>query len=112
MIDDRKIIIAVVLLLLLFVPSGILFGQETKQHNYRPASGYVPNEETAIKIAVAVWIPIYGKGEIEKEKLYKAVLRDGVWYVSGSFLAGYVGGVAEAEIAKDDGRILRISHGK
>ena len=112
MIDDRKIIIAVVLLLLLFVPSGILFGQETKQHNYRPAAGYVPNEETAIKIAVAVWSPIYGKGEIEKEKPYKAVLRDGIWYVSGSLPADYVGGVAEAEIAKEDGRILRISHGK
>jgi hypothetical protein len=61
MIDDRKIIIAVVLLLLLFAQSGILFGQEAKQHNYRPAAGYVSNEETAIKIAVAVWIPIYGK---------------------------------------------------
>ncbi|MFH1061494.1 MAG: NTF2 fold immunity protein [Candidatus Omnitrophota bacterium] len=25
---------------------------------------------------------------------------------------GWIGGVAEAEIAKDDGRIIRISHGK
>ncbi len=113
MIDNRKVIIAVALLLLLFAPSGILFGQEAERHNYRPAAGYVPNEETAIKIAVAVWIPIYGKGQIEKEKPYKAVLRDGIWYVSGSLPAGFVkGGVAEAEIAKDDGRILRISHGK
>jgi len=112
MIDDRKIIIAVVLLLLSFTPFGVLFAQETKRHNYKPAAGYVPNEDTAIKIAVAVWMPIYGKGEIEKEKPYEAVLRDDIWYVSGSLPAGYVGGVAEAEIAKDDGRILRISHGK
>jgi hypothetical protein len=57
-------------------------------------------------------MPIYGRDEIEKEKPYKTVLRDGIWYVSGSLPAGYVGGVAEAEIAKDDGRILRVSHGK
>ena len=106
-------ILAGVLLVLSFAPSGILFGQETDRHNYKPSAGYVPNEETAIKIAVAVWIPIYGKDQIEKEKPYKAVLRDGIWYVSGSLPAGYVkGGVAEAEIAKDDGRILRISHGR
>ncbi len=113
MIDHRKVIIATVLLLLLLASSGNPFGQEAERHNYKPAAGYVPNEETAIKIAVAVWIPIYGKDQIEKEKPYKAVLRDGIWYVSGSLPAGYVkGGVAEAEIAKDDGRILRISHGK
>lgn len=110
--DDRKVVIAIVLLLLSLAPSGILFSQEAGRHNHRPAAGYFPDEETAIKIAVAVWMPIYGKDEIEKEKPYKAVLRDGIWYVSGSLPSGYVGGVAEAEIAKDDGRILRINHGK
>ena len=110
---DRRIIIAFVLLLISSVSSGILFGQETERYNYKPAAGYVPNEDTAIKIAIAVWIPIYGKTQIEKEKPYKAVLRNGIWYVSGSLPADYVkGGVAEAEISKDDGRILRISHGK
>jgi len=113
MIDHRKVITAAFLLLLSFAPSGILFGQEAERHNYKPAAGYVPNEETAIKIAVAVWIPIYGKIQIEKGKPYKAVLRNGIWYVSSSLPADHViGGVAEAEISKDDGRILRISHGK
>ncbi|OFW86393.1 MAG: hypothetical protein A2794_01455 [Alphaproteobacteria bacterium RIFCSPHIGHO2_01_FULL_40_8] len=83
-----------------------------KKHNYKPQEGYVPDEETAIKIAVAVWIPIYGKDEIEKEKPYKATLKDGIWHVTGFLPEGWLGGVAEAEIAKDDGRIIRISHGK
>lgn len=47
-----------------------------------------------------------------KGRSNKAILRDGVWYVEGSLPKGLVGGVAIAEIAKDDGRILRISHGQ
>lgn len=89
-----------------------LRADEAQKHNYKPEEGYVPDEETAIKIAVAVWIPIYGKEQIEGEKPYQAVLKDGVWYVTGFLPEGWLGGVAEAEIAKDDGRILRISHGK
>ena len=74
--------------------------------------GYVYKEETAINIAVSVWSEIYGKEMIEKEKPYKATLKNGTWYVTGSLPEGMVGGVAEAEIAKDDGRIIRVTHGK
>lgn len=72
----------------------------------------VPDEETAVAIAVAVWSPIYGKEQIEKEKPYQAALKDGIWHVSGSLPEGWKGGVAEAEIAQEDGRILSISHGE
>ena len=78
---------------------------------FKPKVGYVPDEQTAISIAVAAWIPIYGKKQIEKQKPYKAVLKDGVWLVTGT-LKHAVGGTAEARIAKADGRILGISHGK
>ena len=101
-----------ILIFSLIVSSITLRADETQKHNYKPEQGYVPNEETAIKIAVAVWIPIYGKEQIEGEKPYKAVLKGGIWYVTGSLPEGWIGGVAEAEIAKDDGRILRISHGE
>jgi uncharacterized protein YpmS len=108
--------------LTLFLLASILFSvialpnisktEENQKHNYKPKEGYVPNEETATKIAVAVWIPIYGKKTIEKEKPYKAVLKDGIWYVEGSLKKGGIGGVAEAEISKETGCIIRISHGK
>src|SRR4051812_11130494 len=39
-------------------------GQEPSTERYTPKYGYVPNEATAIAIAVAVWIPIYGEGSI------------------------------------------------
>ncbi|MEM7312170.1 MAG: NTF2 fold immunity protein, partial [Planctomycetota bacterium] len=77
-----------------------------------PDTGVVPNAETAIRIAEAVWIPIYGKDLIASEKPFKAVMRDDVWIVTGADLpAGALGGVAEAHISKRDGRIIRVSHG-
>ena len=82
------------------------------KHNYKPKEGYVPDEKTAIRIAVAVWIPIYGEKQIEEEKPYQAKLDKGVWTVEGSLPEGWLGGVAVAEIAKDDGCILRVSHGE
>jgi NTF2 fold immunity protein len=93
----------------------VLLAADLGKENYKPKEGYVPDEKTAIRIAVAVWIPIYGEKQIEEEKPYHATLSNGVWYVMGSLpkpTPRYVvaGGVAVAEIAKDDGRILRVIH--
>lgn len=76
------------------------------------SSGYVPNKETAIKIAVAVWIPIFGKEQIEKEKPYQARLEEDVWTVEGTFPKGEyeLGGAAEARIDKMTGQILSVIH--
>ena len=87
------------------------FAQEAK-HNYRSAAGYVAGAATAKAIAIAVWTPIYGAKQIAGEKPYKARLQNGVWIVEGSLPKGGHGGVAVAEIDKQDGRILRVSHGK
>jgi hypothetical protein len=90
----------------------IAFADGSQKHSYKPIEGFVPDQETAIRIAVAVWTPIYGKKQIESEKPYKATLKNGVWYITGSLPEGWLGGVAKAEIAKDDGCIIRVSHGK
>jgi hypothetical protein len=90
---------------------------QTAKHSVQPKDGFVPDARTATKIAVAVWEPIYGEAKIAGEKPYKARLdTNGVWTVEGSLptsvLGNVKGGVASAEIAKSDGRILRVSHGK
>jgi NTF2 fold immunity protein of polymorphic toxin system component len=109
----RDILISLIAVCFISILPIASYSEEPQKHNVKPAAGYVPDEETAIKIAIAVWSPIYGKDKIDAEKPYKAILKDGVWYVSGSLPKGYVkGGVAEGEINKDDGRIIRISHGK
>lgn len=72
---------------------------------------YVPNEETAKKIAEAIWLPIYGS-KIENNKPYTAKLRDNtVWVVEGTLKEGK-GGVPYIEINKEDCRILLVTHGK
>lgn len=79
---------------------------------FRPLRGFVVNAQTAIRIAQAVWEPIYGKDKIAAEAPYGATLSEGVWLVSGSLPPGWMGGVAQAEVCQIDGRVLGVSHGK
>jgi hypothetical protein len=72
---------------------------------------YVPNAETAVKIAEAVLIPIYGE-EIYKERPFTAEKSGDTWIVKGSLPEGYAGGVAEVEISMSDGKILKVTHSK
>jgi len=85
---------------------------ETGAFSFKPKDGFVPTKEVAIKIAVAVWEPIYGVERIAAEKPYQAHLTNGVWIVEGSLPQGAIGGVAEAQISKDDGKIVSVSHGQ
>lgn len=90
-----------------------LFGaDDAKPHSITPKNGFVPNEQAAIQIAVAVWTPIYGKENIEKQKPYKVWLKDGIWHVAGHLPKNMPGGVAIAEIQKSDAKIVRVSHGQ
>jgi hypothetical protein len=89
----------------------LLGAQAAKPHSYVPPNGFVPDSVTAVRVAVAIWTPIYGEKQIALEKPYHAELRGGVWTVVGHLPAGHVGGVAIAEISKSDARVLRISHG-
>src|SRR3989449_11700766 len=86
--------------------------QDPTVKGYVPPNGFVPDSGTAVRVAVAVWIPIYGASQIRSEQPYVATLKDGVWTVTGTLPRGMVGGTAEARIAKSDGRILFVLHGK
>ena len=81
-------------------------------HSYLPRQGFVPDSLTAVRIAVAVLGPIYGDSQIQGEAPFRAVLHGGVWTVAGTLPPGMVGGVAIAELAKSDARVLRVAHGK
>ena len=115
----KRNILSKVVILASLCSAFILIASENMK-NFKPKNGYVPNEETAIRIAQAVWIPIYGEKQIEGEKPFRAKLLNGrTWLVEGSLNQSdsdtndtELGGVASAEIAKDDGRIIRVTHGK
>ena len=79
---------------------------------YIPKGGFVPDDATAIKIALAVLTPIYGADVLESEHPFKATLRRDVWTVRGTVPQGYVGGAAEIRISKSTGTILWVIHFK
>jgi NTF2 fold immunity protein of polymorphic toxin system component len=82
------------------------------KNGYRPPNGFVPDDKTAIRIAEAIWTPIYGEEQINKERPIIVELRDGVWFVRGTLQKDQLGGVMEAEISKKDGRIIAVRHPK
>jgi hypothetical protein len=80
--------------------------------SFKPDGGFVPDEATAVAMAIAVLKPIYGADHIERERPFTAKLEDGIWHVYGTLPPNTAGGTAEAWIAKDDGRVLRVAHGQ
>ncbi len=85
--------------------------RKIERHSFIPKEGYVPNSETAEKIAEAVWLAIYGQ-EVLNRRPYKSKLEGEVWIVKGTLEPIRPGGVPEIEIHKKTGKILRVSHGK
>jgi hypothetical protein len=79
---------------------------------YKPKDGYVPDARTAVRVAEAVLVPIYGAKQINSEKPLSAKLDGDVWVVTGTLPSGMVGGVAEVKISKQTGEIVGMIHGK
>jgi hypothetical protein len=92
-----------------------------KAQSYVPKDGFVPDSATAVKIAEAVLIPVYGKDKIESERPLKATLENGVWTIDGTLYCpdgkGGVtkecnGGTVEVKLSKADGRVMKMIHYK
>ena len=81
---------------------------------YNPNHAFVPNADTAIAIARAVLIPIYGAKAIEAEEPLKAQRHGDIWVVQGTLPCPKgqmcVGGTAELQLSAKDGRILHVIH--
>lgn len=111
----RRLIIAVSLL---FVGLGVAYSQEpreTKELSVKPKDGFVPNAETAVKIAEAVLIPVYGEKKISEERPFKATRQGDIWRVRGTLNCGSPnceGGTAVVRISKTTGKILFVGHYK
>lgn len=63
---------------------SLAHGQADTTRGYVPPRGFVPDSATAVRIAVAVWTPIYGEQHIMSEQPFVATLSKGVWTVQGS----------------------------
>ena len=73
-----------------------------------PVDGRVPNEETAIRIAEAVLLPIYGKRTYEFRPFTVKLENDSIWNVESSIPRKALFGYYYVEIQKKDGKILRV----
>ena len=100
---------------------GLLIATLAIGQGERPKRAPVPDSATAVKIAQAALVPVYGKKKIDSEEPFTAQLKNDVWTVSGTLhctdgtggtTTRCVGGVAVVQISKVDGRILSMGHGK
>ncbi len=91
------------------------------QSTTKPRHAPVPDSGAAIARAEAVLVPVYGKKQIESERPFTAALNGDVWTVwgtlrcpdgKGGLTTDCVGGVAVVKIAKRDGRVLHMEHGR
>lgn len=73
---------------------------------------YVPNKETAIKIAEVILIPIYGEEILNKRPFSAKLINNEVWRVEGTMMLDELGGVPVIEIQKSDCKILSVTHTK
>ena len=91
-----KRMLAILIALILFVTVASSYSQT----GFIPKDGFVPDKKTAVAVAEAVLVPIYGKKQIESEKPLHASLEDGIWIVTGSLPEGWIGGVAVVKLSK------------
>jgi len=111
---NKILFVCMVVAAFIFLTAWSCYAQD--KHSYKPKSGYVPNEATAVLVAEAILRPIYSDKVVEDEKPFHAELSDGIWTVTGTLHCPgserCLGGVGVVEISKDDGKIVRVSHGK
>jgi hypothetical protein len=110
----KKILISsliLILIIIVLISVDKFRGAGHLEYNI-PSNGIVPDEKTAIKIAEAISLPIFGEN-IKDYKPFHAELRsDSIWHVYGfpkeSFNTIQLGGAPEFDIQKKDGKILNV----
>jgi hypothetical protein len=88
---------------------------QSKSVSFIPKDGFVPDAATAVAVAEAVLVPVYGKDKILSERPFKAVLSGDKWIVTGSVPCDSPnipcpGGAGEVQISKKSGQILNMTH--
>lgn len=88
--------------------------EENMNSGNKPKNGFVPDETTAINVAKAILVPIYGEQVLTLEPYTAFLNKNEVWVVKGSlpYVEGRKGGVPRVEIQKIDCKIIHVSHGK
>jgi hypothetical protein len=90
----------------------IVFLCSSLQSNKEKECNFVPNEETAIKVAEAILVPIYGEEVLKKKPFTAILISNKFWRVKGTINMDELGGIPIVEIQKTDCKILSVTHTK
>lgn len=87
---------------------------ELRDHGepYRPEEGYVPDADTAVRIAEAVLERAYGSDMLNSQRPLRVMLADTHWIIVGTIPEDALGGVVRIDIERANGTILRVEHGE
>lgn len=96
----------------LTVASDDKLDQRKSMYSFIPEQGFVSDETTAMTIAEAILVPIYGKDVIERQKPFVVSLSGNVWTITGSLPKDILGGVFFIQISRQDARVITLTHGK
>ena len=96
--------------LILFVGCLIYFSIGAVSVKQQPVQiNYVPNETTAVKIAEAIWVGVWGEEKVNKSKPIKATLTDGIWHVVGTMPpTATKGGTMHMTLQASDCKIIDV----
>jgi hypothetical protein len=108
------------ILFILLICVFTLVSVNLKDNNTVGNTDFVPDEKTAISVAEAIWLPIFGES-IYNKKPFIAELKNNIWIVKGTFnlpkqngdsIVFIKGGVPYIKIQKTDCKILSVYHTK
>ena len=113
----KSVQVFVFILAMLAVSLAAAYNQSQPEPSFHPKDGFVPNAETAVRVAEAVLIPVYGEKQVLSERPFKATLEGDAWSVEGALHCGGAGkncngGTAVVKISKGSGQILLMAHYK
>jgi hypothetical protein len=92
--------------------SGMLPHEHRPRELSLPENGCIPDTSTAVKIAEAIWLPVYGERIYEKRPFKAELLGDSIWIVAGTLPKNSLGGVPYIELRRSNAEVIGIAHGK
>ena len=104
------LVINAFILVAMLIGGSIIFYRQNRGHI--PKQGFVPDKETAVRIATAILDAHYPDSKYKETPVLATYNILGYWHVVGTLPEDTLGGVPEIKIRKSDGRILYMNHGK
>ena len=73
-----------------------------------PENGYVPDRETAVKIAEVILSRLYGEKTIISQRPYQLVEDEKIWWICGTVPEGAMGTSFRIAISKQTATVLYL----